>query len=649
MSKSKFKKILIPFNKIRRDFFDFQRLNYMPRWTIFCIDIAIVAIAGIINLMLMQSLNIEFYKVLPQSVSFLLYITVVATFFILFRTYSGLIRHSSFLDAIKLLLAVGLAHIFVIFADFAQWFFTHKKIYVTTVIIFSFVLSYLLLLLFRITVKTVFGNLYSSKNDQKIMKAVVFGTDFNAIAIANALRKESPIRFEIVAFIDQNVKSNNKRIFDIPIIPIEDSMAQMLYELEIEAAIVVDGSLTKDEKFSIVDECLNNDIKVFAGPLISDWDSGSSVGTQIRVLKIEDLLQRDQIDLDSSNVSNSIFNKIALVTGGAGSIGSEIIFQLATHNPRRIIIVDQAETPMHDLELQIKAKYANIDFVSIIADITDANEMEKVFSLHKPNYVYHAAAYKHVPMMEKNISQAVLANVMGVKIVAELAVKYNVKKFVFISTDKAVNPTNIMGATKRISEIFTQALFFHSRNQNPNVTKFITTRFGNVLGSNGSVVKLFSKQIEEGGPLTLTHPDVTRYFMTIPEACQLVLEAGAMGSGGEIFLFDMGKPIKILDLAKKMIQLSGLKPYTDIGIKFVGLRPGEKLYEELLTEASITQPTHHEKILIAKETVYDFTDIEKKVLELIDSIRANQIELTLEQIKVLVPEYYNPDYSNNAI
>ena len=646
MSKSNFKKIIIPLNKKRRDFFNFQRQNYMPRWTIFCIDIGIVAVAAIINLMLMNSLNIQFYRVLPQSISFLIYILIIALFFILFRTYSGLIRHSSFLDAIKLLLAVGLAHIFIIFADFAQWFFTHKKIYVTTVIIFSFVLSYMFLLLFRITVKTVFGSLYSSKNVQKIMRAVVFGTDFNAIAIANALRKENPLRFEIVAFIDQNVKSSNKRIFDIPIVPIEESLSQMLFELEIEAAVLVDGSLNKEEKFSIVDDCLNNDVKVFAGTLISDWDSGSSVGTQIRVLKIEDLLQRDQIDLDSSNVSNSIFNKVTLVTGGAVSIGSEIISQLASHNPRKIVIVDQAETPMHELELQLKNKGTNVDFVFIIADITDANEMEKIFKTYKPNYIYHAAAYKHVPMMEKNISQAVLANVLGVKNVAELAVKYGAQKFVFISTDKAVNPTNIMGATKRISEIFTQALFFHSKENNQNITKFITTRFGNVLGSNGSVVKLFSKQIEEGGPLTLTHPEVTRYFMTIPEACQLVLEAGAMGKGGEIFLFDMGKPIKIIDLAKKMIQLSGLKPYTDIGIKFVGLRPGEKLYEELLTEASVTQPTHHEKILIAKETIYDFDDVEKKILNLIESVRNGELDLTLEQIKILVPEYYNPDYNN---
>ena len=647
MPRNKFRKFVISFDKLSRDFFDFQRLNYMPRWTIFCIDIAIVAIAAIINLMLMHSLNIEFYKTLPQSVSFLLYLIIVVIFFGLFRTYSGLIRHSSFLDAIKLFLAVGLAHVFIIFADFAQWFFTHKKIFLTTVLIFSFVFSYLFLLLFRITVKTVFGNMYASKNAQKIMKAVVFGTDFNAIAIANALRKENPVRFEIVAFIDQNVKSNNKRIFNIPIMAIEDSLTQMLYELEAEAAIVVDGSLTKEEKISIVDDCLNNEIKVFAGPVISDWDSGASPGSQIRVLKIEDLLQRDQINLDTSNISSAIFNKIALVTGGAGSIGSEIIFQLATHNPKKIIIVDQAETPMHDLELQLKAKYNNVDFVSVIADVTDSNEMEKVFKSYKPNYVYHAAAYKHVPMMEKNISQAVLANVLGVKNVAELSIKYNVQKFVFISTDKAVNPTNIMGATKRISEIFTQALFFKSKKSNENVTKFITTRFGNVLGSNGSVVKLFAKQIEEGGPLTLTHPDVTRYFMTIPEACQLVLEAGAMGNGGEIFLFDMGKPIKILDLAQKMIKLSGLKPYSDIGIKFVGLRPGEKLYEELLVEASATLPTHNDKILIAKETVYDFEDVNSKTTSLLESIYNNEVEKTMELIKKLVPEYYNPNYDND--
>jgi len=359
-------------------------------------------------------------------------------------------------------------------------------------------------------------------------------------------------------------------------------------------------------------------------------------------------LQREAILLDNAHFSDIIYNKVIMVTGGAGSIGTEIVLQLANYNPKSIIIVDQAETPLHHLELELSNKFQFIDFKFIIADVRDAIEMENVFKNFQPNYIYHAAAYKHVPMMEKNRSQAILANVMGTKIVADLAVKYKVCKFVFISTDKAVNPTNIMGASKRIAEIYIQSLHYKNENE-PENTKFITTRFGNVLGSNGSVVELFNKQIQAGGPITLTHKEVTRFFMTIPEACQLVLEAAAMGSGGEIFLFDMGEPIKIFDLAKNMILLSGLKPNIDIELKFVGLRPGEKLYEELLTDAAIAQPTHHQKIMISKETNTNFDANTKKIEKLIEVVRTSDSKITLELIKDLVPEYFIPNYQNDSV
>ncbi|OYU85053.1 MAG: polysaccharide biosynthesis protein [Flavobacterium sp. BFFFF2] len=643
MFNRRIRELYIFFRRFQTDKLNLQNLSYMPRWFIFIIDSVLVVIGGLVNLGLMMSIDIDFFQTLPIIIRFPIYVFINMAFFMFFRTYAGLIRHSNFLDAIKLFLAVGSAHLFIISTDYLQFLITGKKIYVTTSLVFSFLLVYLLLLLFRIAIKTLFERIYPSQNKAKVMRTIVFGTDVNAIAIANALREEKPARFDVVAFMDQDVRYNNKRIFNIPILNPNEKLEELLLGMEVKAAIMVDKKLSKDEKYNLVETCLNADLKVFTGPLVSDWDSENSIGSQVRGFKIEDLLQRDPIHLDHSNVFSSIKNKTPLVTGGAGSIGSEIVFQLATHQPKRIVIVDQAETPLNDLELELRAKFPNLDFVTHIADITDAIEMEMIFEKHRPDFVYHAAAYKHVPMMEKNPTQSVLVNVMGPKIIASLSIKYKVQKFVFISTDKAVNPTNIMGATKRISEIYTQALYFNKLKTDQNITKFITTRFGNVLGSNGSVVRLFTKQIEEGGPLTLTHPEVTRYFMTIPEACQLVLEAGAMGNGGEVFLFDMGKPIKILDLAQKMIQLSGYRPYTDIGIKFVGLRPGEKLYEELLTEASVNQPTHHHKIMIAKEEIYDFIEIQQKIDNLIDLVRQSKIEETIELIKILVPEYHQPE------
>jgi FlaA1/EpsC-like NDP-sugar epimerase len=392
-------------------------------------------------------------------------------------------------------------------------------------------------------------------------------------------------------------------------------------------------------------ESLEKGIQIFKVPLLSESGSLMDIQNKVKSINIEELLQRNSIYLDKSNVSNAVYNKTILVTGGAGSIGSEIIFQLANFNPKSIIIVDQAETPLHNLELELQKKYQFINMKFVIADVRDENVMENIFKKYHPNYIYHAAAYKHVPLMEKNISQAILANVMGTKNVANLAIKYNASKFVFVSTDKAVNPTNIMGASKRIAEIYIQSLC--KINEKTNTTKFITTRFGNVLGSNGSVVELFKKQIDHGGPITLTHKEVTRYFMTIPEACQLVLEAGAMGSGGEIYLFDMGESVKIYDLAKNMILLSGLRPLIDIEIKFVGLRPGEKLYEELLSNEAIAMPTHHDKIMISKEIHYNHEESEILIEQLIQEVRNSNEELVIELIRKLVPEYQKPEFYNN--
>jgi FlaA1/EpsC-like NDP-sugar epimerase len=388
-----------------------------------------------------------------------------------------------------------------------------------------------------------------------------------------------------------------------------------------------------------VDTCLQHNIKVLSVPPVSKWINGELSFNQLKTVAIEQLLERDPIKLDVSLIEQQLHGKIVLVTGAAGSIGSELARQILRFHPGKVILLDNAESPLHEVEMELADKYAPAQFEVVIGDVRNRERMENVFRTFKPHVVYHAAAYKHVPMMENNPSESILTNVLGTKVTAELAVEHNVEKFVLISTDKAVNPTNVMGASKRIAEIFTQSLGKQVK------TKFITTRFGNVLGSNGSVIPRFKKQIEEGGPVTVTHPDITRYFMTIPEACQLVLEAGCMGKGGEIFVFDMGKQVRIADLAKKMIKLSGLTEGRDIQIVYTGLRPGEKLYEELLADTENTLPTHHPQILIGKVKEYAFDEIKQKIEKLITLFYGQDNIEIVSRMKELVPEFR----SNNSI
>ena len=634
--------------KFRNEKINIQDIKYLPRWVIFYIDVIIVTLSILLNYALLFSLDANLETVLPINLKIFIYIVSNALFFIIFRTYSGLVRHSTYVDVIKLFLAVGSAHFFILIVDNIQYIFTRHRGFHTTTIVFALLLCFSNLLLFRIAIRIIFDKLAPKQMDTKKLKTLVIGTNPNSISLVQSILEGVSTPFEVVGFVTNDENIRGKRIFDLRIYKYNRPLPILYRFLGIQAIIIGDNSFSKAEKTKIITECLENDLKVYKAPKFLETDSIDDFQHKIKRINIEELLQREAILLDNAHFSDIIYNKVIMVTGGAGSIGTEIVLQLANYNPKSIIIVDQAETPLHHLELELSNKFQFIDFKFIIADVRDAIEMENIFKNFHPNYIYHAAAYKHVPMMEKNRSQAILANVMGTKIVADLAVKYKVCKFVFISTDKAVNPTNIMGASKRIAEIYIQSLHYKNENE-PENTKFITTRFGNVLGSNGSVVELFNKQIQAGGPITLTHKEVTRFFMTIPEACQLVLEAAAMGSGGEIFLFDMGEPIKIYDLAKNMILLSGLKPNIDIELKFVGLRPGEKLYEELLTDAAIAQPTHHQKIMISKETNANFDVNTKKIEKLIEVVRTSDSKKTLELIRDLVPEYFIPNYQNDSV
>jgi FlaA1/EpsC-like NDP-sugar epimerase len=488
----------------------------------------------------------------------------------------------------------------------------------------------------------------TSRNSD-LIRAVVYGSDANAISVVNALRAEKPLRFKIVGFIDKKNQGVSNRILDIPILNSRKKLTVVLRSLNAQALIIADNSLSKNDKLSIVDECLEFNVNVFTVPTIMNWENEKEISKKIINFQIQDLLERNSIVLDQKPITKQLKNKTILITGAAGSIGSEIVRQVIGFKPKKIIILDQAETPLHYLKAEIAALTSDVKIKTIICDVRNKETLKEIFKKYTPQVVFHAAAYKHVPMMEDNPSQAIFANVLGTKNTADLSLEFGVANFVFISTDKAVNPSNVMGASKRIAEKYIQSLFFNSKEKDELQTKFITTRFGNVLGSSGSVVPLFTEQIQNGGPITITHPDIIRYFMTIPEACQLVLEAGSMGKGGEIFIFDMGKPVKIIDLATKMIRLAGLIPEKDIEIKIVGLRPGEKLYEELLNDTSKTLPTHNEKILIAEDVCNDYSSFSKEIEELITLAKLYDSNAVVSKMKSIVPEFISMNSEYNEL
>ncbi len=622
------------------------------------IDMVIISVSAMITYEMLNGMGRN-----PVHKKFLfiiipIYLILHLFFFWLLRTYSGIIRHSSYIDAVKIFIALFLTLIILILINFASLFFIEQdpdpekieKLFMNTGLFINFIFSFCGLFIYRIVVKQTFDAYVSESQSVNLMKALIFGSDANAISVANALKSEKPARFKIVGFVDKVSQSSSKRIFDLPILKLNKKIAILMRSINAEALIIADKSLTKDEKLNIVDECLEFNYKVYTVPLISDWEDRKEISNKVKNFQIQDLLERKPIIIDNKTISSQLNNKIVLITGAAGSIGSEIVRQVMAFNPKKVIILDQAETPLHHLSLEMNKLKTKTKIKTEIADIRNKVAINEVFQKYNPEVVFHAAAYKHVPLMEDNPAQAIFANVLGTKNLTDLSMEYAVNSFVMVSTDKAVNPSNVMGASKRIAEKYVQYLHYKTKNNESEFkTKFITTRFGNVLGSNGSVVPLFTQQIAEGGPITITHPDIIRYFMTIPEACQLVLEAGAMGNGGEIYIFDMGQPVKIIDLAKKMIRLAGFTPDKEIEIKIVGLRPGEKLYEELLNDSSKTLPTYHEKIMIAKELNFDFENLLFDIEDLIQSANSFSSNEIVSKMKVIVPEFISKNSTFEAL
>ena len=641
----KFKQALFQVLESSKKRLDFKNINYLPRWVVLGFDFFIVVVSLVTTKLIISRIKDQSFDITLSSTELaILFVNVV--FFILYRTYAGLIRHSTFLDAVRFLVASISTLIVILVSYYVYYLYNATEIiFIPTLLIYS-VVSFCGLFLFRVVVKQVFEVYLNYSNKDNELRVLVYGTDENAIAIASALKSEKPNRYSVVGFIDKEERNKSKQILGLPIISIQRNVPLTLRIYKAQALIIADKKITKQETVALIDKCLDYNLKVYRAPLLSDIEENKNITSQIEKIQIEDILERDPIRLDNKLVAKEIFNKCVIVTGGAGSIGSEIVRQVAGYKPKKLIIIDHAESPLYQIQLEIKNTLPKLNFEAIINDIRNFEKTELIFQQNTPDVVFHAAAYKHVPLMENYPDEAIFANVQGSKNIADLALKYNAGKFVMVSTDKAVNPSSVMGASKRIAEIYVQALQEYSNRDLKKTTGFVTTRFGNVLGSNGSVVPLFKRQIEKGGPVTITHPDIIRYFMTISEACQLVIEAGAMGNGGEVFIFDMGEAVKIIDLAKKIIRLAGYTPYKEIDIKVIGLRPGEKLYEELLNKNSSTLPTYNDKIMIAKVETYDYDKICSDISELLEFANSQNKDAIVKKMKAIVPEFIsmNSDY-----
>ena len=615
----------------------FKQVKIVPRWIIFLFDSAVAGIAFAFAYLVYAAFST--HTVYDTIVSQELLVTLAATSvsYYIFKLYSGIVRYTSAIDSIRILSSVLLTVIILLLVKLLFFVLNITGVLPVTLIIIYGLFLFTGLTTYRTCIKIFFQ--YTKRAKRKVKNVVVYGAGELGLAVKRTFDHDYQSDKIIVAYIDDNEKKIGKSIDGVKIFK-PDDLVKVVNKYLIDELIFASQKIDLEDKQRIIDLCLEMNVNALTLPPVHKIMNGELTVGQIQKVKIEDLLERDPIKISNENILGQLKGKRILVTGAAGSIGSEISKQLGGFDPQMVILCDQAESPLHNLQLDLQDSYRDQIYSTFIADVRDEKRMRILFETFKPHFVYHAAAYKHVPMIENHPIEGVQTNVRGTYVVANLAVEYGVQKFVFVSTDKAVNPTNVMGTTKRIAEIYVQTLGKKMEMlTGGDCTKFITTRFGNVLGSNGSVIPRFRDQIGRGGPVTVTHPEVTRYFMTIPEACQLVIEAGNMGKGGEIFVFDMGKSVKIVHLAEKMIKLSGRVPYKDIDIKFIGLRPGEKLYEELLNDFENTLPTHHAKIMIAKVRENDIDIVEKSFVALFKAIETQDNIEIVRQMKHMVPEF----------
>ena len=614
--------------------------RYLPRWAVVIIDLSICFFAYFIAFLILNDTPLHF----PSTLSFVeksfLLIALHLVCFYLFKSYSGIIRHSTFIDVYRLIIATLCLFFLTFFINIITQSFTGEKVFLTMEIILYAFISLALLISFRITVKEIYRFLKAATYVKSKKRVLVLGIDDQTISLAHSLLENSLSAYRPVGFLSSKEKRNRFKLMDLPVLYMEDSLDETLEGLskryDLDGILLVSDLFTVPEKKAIAESCFALSLEVYNLSLPEEWQKASDAEIRIAPLQIEDLLERNEIKIDTHVISEDLRDKVILVTGGAGSIGSEMVRQIAAFQPKKLIVLDNAESALHEVDMDLQKKFPQLKYKCYLADITKKGRMEGIFDKFRFDLVYHAAAYKHVPMIEAHPREGIRTNTLGTRVMAELACKYGCERFVMISTDKAVNPSNVMGATKRAAEMYVQAL-----QRKPGVkTKFITTRFGNVLGSNGSVIPFFKQQIQKGGPVTVTHKDIIRYFMTIQEACQLVLQAGTMGKGGEIFVFDMGKPVRILDMAERMIKLSGLQPYIDIPIEITGLRQGEKLYEELLNDGENVLPTFHPKIQVSSVVEYNHEIISQHLDEL--EVMINSIgkkKHIVKKLKILVPEF----------
>ncbi|WP_241234633.1 polysaccharide biosynthesis protein [Nonlabens ponticola] len=605
----------------------------MPRWIVIAIDLCIVVLSFIVSFSIVAEMNVVFYDVLtaPQEC---LFVTLVylSTFFII-GTYAGLIRHSTFVDIFKIAFSSAMSSLILLSVSYSYDFFFGDKIFLFPFIAINALFTFVGMMMFRLVIKSIYA--YFTNLGKSKMRVLLMGVDDDTIAVGEALSISDNQNFELAGFVSFKKRYQKIKILGAPIFKYDSTFFETILPQDIDALIFVSNKLSNYDKNRIVDKALEHDLRIYDAPAITTYDNQKDIVSNIKQIQIEDLLDRHPINLDDTQINSYLNNETILITGGAGSIGSEIVRQVSQYKPKKIIVLDQAESPLHWLELELLKNFPDVDYLFLLGDVRKKNRLVNIFEEHKISVVFHAAAYKHVPLIERNPTEAIQVNILGTVNLADLSSQFKVDRFVMVSTDKAVNPTNVMGASKRAAEIYVRAL----ADDVSTDTRFITTRFGNVLGSNGSVIPHFKKQIEEGGPVTVTHENIIRYFMTIPEACQLVLQAGIMGQGGEVFVFDMGDPVRIMDLAHKMIKLSGYEPGEDIEIKVIGLRPGEKLYEELLSDKATTLPTHHKKIMRATDQPMALDDVLNHIIEIAAAAENGEDIFMISKLKKLVPEF----------